>query len=165
VSGATTVAGPAAADSAGSTGSTPSGGSQGVQPLGDLLTPAPEYRPGRVGGTALASAASYSLQPKNCPRGTQQITADLNRSFDRVTGTVQLDEAAPATTRARFTATADGEVLQQAELSPTEGATFDLEVKARDSLVFTLETAGQGSCESDGYLAFVTSALAYPSQP
>ena len=165
VSSAATVAGPAAADSAGSTGSTPSGGRQGVQPLGDLLNPAPEYRPGRVGGTALASAASYSLQPKNCPRGTQQITADLNRSFDRVTGTVQLDEAAPATTRARLTATADGEVLQQAELSPTEGATFDLDVKARDSLVFTLETAGQGSCESDGYLAFVTSALAYPSQP
>ena len=136
-----------------------------AQPLASLLNPPPDRRPGTLNGTAVAGAAAYAMEPKNCSLDSQRITVDLNGQYDRVAGNIQLDDAAPASTRTQFAATADGVALDDFVLSPKAGASFDLSVKDRATLEISLESLGQGSCESDDYLVLVTSALAYPRQP
>ena len=135
-----------------------------VQPLAALLTPAPEHRPGIVGGSTVASEPSYLLQPRNCPQGSETITVDLGSGLERISGNIQLDANSPASARTRFEVTADGVVLDEKVLSPTSGTSFDLNVHAAQSLVITIESVGQGSCDSDHYVVFFTSAVAYPRQ-
>jgi hypothetical protein len=102
------------------------------------------------------------LGPSNCGNGRQQISLNLGRLYSRVTANIQQDDAAPPATRTKFTATADGNVVSSTVLEPRSGKSVDLDVTGRDILLLDLETAGQGTCTSDDYLVFLTSALAYP---
>ena len=100
------------------------------------------------------------MTPKGCPTGTRQVTADLGGAYERVTANLALDDAAPAATRTNVVVAADGQELSRKILSPTEGTSWDLPVHGAGSLVITIETLGQGSCDADGYLVFVTDAVA-----
>jgi hypothetical protein len=133
-----------------------------VQPLADLLEPAPERKTGTISGTTVAAGPAYLLGPSNCGNGRQQISLNLGRLYSRVTANIQQDDAAPPATRTKFTATADGNVVSSTVLEPRSGKSVDLDVTGRDILLLDLETAGQGTCTSDDYLVFLTSALAYP---
>lgn len=151
--------------SAGST--TPSAGSAEssetkVTPLTQLLSPAPTNEPRTINGAVTTAAPAFQLAPKNCPLGSQQIAVDLSGGFGRIAGGLQLNETAPAGTHTSFVISADDAVLMDGVLSVTKDATFDVAVPDNSSVLITLESLGQGSCETDDYLVFFTDALAYP---
>jgi hypothetical protein len=135
-------------------------GPAATRPLSELLQPPAERRSGTVGGQPVAAAAAYAMTPKGCPTGTRQVTADLGGAYERVTANLALDDAAPAATRTNVVVATDGQELSRKILSPTEGTSWDLPVHGAGSLVITIETLGQGSCDADGYVVFVTDAVA-----
>lgn len=133
-----------------------------VTPLSDLLVPAPQRLSGTVNGRAVAGAPAYRLQPRGCPDGSREIAVDLSQGFGRITGNVQLDDAAPADMVTAFSASSDATVLTDATLTTTTDASFDIPVPDSGKVLITLESLGTGACDQGGYLVFFTTALAYP---
>jgi len=136
-----------------------------ARPLADLLNPAPQHRSAVIGGQTVASAPAYPIDARNCPTSTQRVSADLAGGYQRITGNLALGDDAPVSTRTNVVITVDDQIVLQRVLSPTQGASFDLNVHDEVNLVITLESLGHGSCDSGSYLVFITEALAYTQQP
>jgi len=136
-----------------------------ARPLADLLNPAPQPRPAVIGGQTVANAPAYPMDPRDCPTSTQRVSADLAGGYQRITGNLALGDDTPVSTRTNVAFTVDDQIVLQRVLSPTQGASFDLNVHDKVNLVITLDSLGHGSCDSGNYFVFITESLAYTQQP
>lgn len=135
----------------------------GPVPLPDLMDPGPTMLQGTVAGSAVTEPG-YLVKPKNCTPSSQVVTISLGGNYDHIDGQLQLDDDTSEDTVIRFTATDGDGVLYQALLTRTTGSPLALPVSGVENLVFTFESAGQGSCDADEYLVFLADAIAHPRQ-
>jgi len=132
-----------------------------VVPLEDLLDPVPPTRSGTSADIPVAGAAAIALGPSNCPNGQQKYAVDVGSGLQRITGTFLTSNDADPSTRTLVTVTADGVAVAEKTVAPRSGATIDVDVGGARQLTIDLSTAGSGTCDSGGYLVFLTNAQAY----